>query len=231
MTGQTPTRRRRPYSQVLEVLEDRLRAGAWATGQPLMIADLSRELRYSTTPVREALAYLSGQGVILDTRGQGYVFPRLDVDDLREAYELHELYVAAALRRDGVEARRRIEASLEAARMLDGTFDLAVAPARLFEAVVEGGTSRLMARRHRALAGLLGRPRRAEAAVINDVEDELLMLARICDEGSRAAKVAAVRRYHRRRLQLSGQIANFLQRESRTYIPNIGWQASFSGAE
>ncbi len=90
------TRRRDPFTQALESLRTRAEAGVFAPGRPVVIIDEARRLRLSTTPVREALAWLCGYGLIERAPMGGYLAPRLDPATVRTrlAFRLHCLSIS-----------------------------------------------------------------------------------------------------------------------------------------
>ncbi|MFN3487458.1 MAG: GntR family transcriptional regulator, partial [Planctomycetota bacterium] len=56
----------------LTAVRDRLQSGALPPGARATAVDLADDLGLSTTPVREALSRLAGEGLLEDRRGQGY---------------------------------------------------------------------------------------------------------------------------------------------------------------
>lgn len=89
--------RRDPFGSALAAIRRQLIIGQHAPGAPLSITELARELKLSPTPVREALAHLAGEGLAEERRGQGFFSPQLDSERLVEMFDLHRLYVSAAL--------------------------------------------------------------------------------------------------------------------------------------
>ncbi|MGV9009948.1 hypothetical protein [Brevundimonas sp.] len=85
------TRRRDPFTQALDSLRDRAEQGIFVPGQPVVILDEARRLQLSTTPVREALAWLCGYGLIERAPTGGYLAPRLDPAIIRDrmTFRLH----------------------------------------------------------------------------------------------------------------------------------------------
>jgi hypothetical protein len=90
------TRRPDPFIQALASLMGRAETGVYAPGQPVVIVDEARRLKLSTTPVREALAWLCGYGLVERAPAGGFLAPRLEpavvVDRL--AFRLHCLSVS-----------------------------------------------------------------------------------------------------------------------------------------
>jgi len=83
--------------RVYAALRELLRAGRLATGQSLQEAELATRLGVSRTPVREALARLASEGLIV-AEGRSFVAPALTVRDIDDIYALRFLLEPAALR-------------------------------------------------------------------------------------------------------------------------------------
>ena len=64
-------RQRDPFGSTLISLRAALEYGL-APGQHLSVADIAASLKLSTSPVREALSRLCGEGLVEDRRGLGY---------------------------------------------------------------------------------------------------------------------------------------------------------------
>lgn len=96
-------RLRDPFGQALEVLRVAV-TSAVAPGSHLPINDAAQALGLSTSPVREALSRLCGEGLIEDRRGLGYFTRSLPTEDLVGLLRLEELHVELALSLTG-EAR------------------------------------------------------------------------------------------------------------------------------
>lgn len=201
-------RSRDPFGVVLEELRGQIRRGDIAPGEPLIIMDLARAMALSATPVREALAYLAGEGLIDGRRGKGrgYATWRLGAADLADLYRLHAIYVQFAI----AEATRR-GSSLHLRESLDR--DLAVAEAgaladaaeRLFDRLAQASGSEILRRMQRSLADRLHLPRLVEDRVLSDLDEELRGLAELEEGGALLAQ--AVRTYHRRRIAEAERLA------------------------
>jgi DNA-binding GntR family transcriptional regulator len=106
--------------QVYHTLRAHLRNGAVAPGQPLQEVQLATRLGVSRTPVREALARLASEGLLV-SGGRSFMVPELTLADIDEIYEIRFLIEPAATQRvaertsDPV-ARAPIEAALAEAR-------------------------------------------------------------------------------------------------------------------
>lgn len=84
--------------QVYHTLRSHLRSGAIEAGQPLQEVQLAEKLGVSRTPVREALARLAGDGLLV-AEGRSFVVPALTLADVDDIYEVRFLIEPAALRR------------------------------------------------------------------------------------------------------------------------------------
>lgn len=82
--------------QVYRTLRESLGSHAIVPGQRLQEATIALQLGVSRTPVREALARLASEGLIV-AEGRGYILPVLTDADIDEIYELRSLLEPAAL--------------------------------------------------------------------------------------------------------------------------------------
>ena len=83
--------------RVYATLREYLRAGRIPTGQPLQEAALAAQLRVSRTPVREALARLASEGLVVP-EGRSFKAPALTMGDVEDIYQLRFLLEPEALR-------------------------------------------------------------------------------------------------------------------------------------
>jgi DNA-binding GntR family transcriptional regulator len=83
--------------RVYETLRAYLRGGRLATGQPLQEAALAAQLGVSRTPVREALARLASEGLVV-ADGRSFTVPALSDADIEDIYALRFLLEPEALR-------------------------------------------------------------------------------------------------------------------------------------
>lgn len=91
-------RTRDPFGMALGSLRGALEHGL-APGRHLPVADIAAALKLSTSPVREALSRLCGEGLIEDRRGLGYftrVAPQEDIVGLLELEAVHVRLAARA---------------------------------------------------------------------------------------------------------------------------------------
>ena len=82
--------------QVYDSLREALRKGKVGANRITTERDLAEELGVSRTPVREALALLVHEGLILST-SRGFSAPELSPRDIAELYEIRRLLEPAAL--------------------------------------------------------------------------------------------------------------------------------------
>lgn len=87
---------RDPFGQALAALRRALDDG-FAPGQHLPIIDIAGALGLSTSPVREALSRLCGEGHLLDCRGLGYFTRTLPTEDLVGLFQLEKAHVRLAM--------------------------------------------------------------------------------------------------------------------------------------
>jgi DNA-binding GntR family transcriptional regulator len=87
-----------PLSErVYTTLRDHLRAGRIRAGQPLQEGTLAVQLGVSRTPVREAMARLASEGLVV-ADGRSFTLPELSVGDIEDIYALRFLLEPEALR-------------------------------------------------------------------------------------------------------------------------------------
>lgn len=94
-------RTRDTFAQALAALRHSARAGEFVPGRPIVIQDEARRLRLSTTPVREALSWMCGEGLLERAPLGGFVAPRLDASTLANRYRFRLLCLDDAFARGG----------------------------------------------------------------------------------------------------------------------------------
>lgn len=99
MTGKLQTlERAEPLGErVYAALREHLRTGRIARGVPLQEAALAAQLGVSRTPVREALARLASEGLVI-ADGRNFAGPDLSAADIEEIYALRTLLEPEAMR-------------------------------------------------------------------------------------------------------------------------------------
>lgn len=81
-------RSRTAHEYVLGTLRSAILGGSLAGGTRLVQAELAAQLEVSTTPVREALRDLATEGLVFFDPHRGAVVRTLDIEEVREIYEL-----------------------------------------------------------------------------------------------------------------------------------------------
>lgn len=198
--------RRDSYAAALSSVRRMAREGRFAWGDPIVIKSLAAELRLSSTPVREALACISGLGLIEHRQGHGYFFPALSAADIIDLFDLEWTYVHAALT-----LHDRGAATLQ--RGLSSAMPLSTVQA-LFAAVVgHTGNEALGASHRTALERLAPVYRVIDSLGAGDATAvEAISIAG--GRGGREALLRAIEAHHKARCALAGEIARILRRES-----------------
>ena len=83
-----PGRSRTAHEYALTTLRSAILAGTLTGGTRLVQTKLAAELDLSTTPLREALRDLAMEGLVVFDPHRGAVVRALDIDEVREIYEL-----------------------------------------------------------------------------------------------------------------------------------------------
>jgi hypothetical protein len=91
-------RNRDPFANALAAIGHRLTMGVYSEGDPIVILDEAKRLGLSTTPVREALAWLCGAGLVDRAPVGGYRAPRLDAAFLKDGYAFRNDCLSIGLR-------------------------------------------------------------------------------------------------------------------------------------
>lgn len=107
-------RQRDPFGMALGSLRAALEDGL-APGQHLSVVDIAASLGLSTSPVREALSRLCGEGLVEDRRGLGYFTRAAPLEDVLGLLDLEAAHVGlAALYTRVAQPRDATDASVEA---------------------------------------------------------------------------------------------------------------------
>ena len=84
---------------VYENLKKRIITQTLKPGDPLNEGVLSKELKTSKTPVREALQHLEKDGFVENIPGKGSFVSRISVQDVREIFEIREILECEVVKR------------------------------------------------------------------------------------------------------------------------------------
>ncbi|MFC5390788.1 GntR family transcriptional regulator [Brevundimonas bullata] len=185
------TRNRDPFHQALGSLRLRVEQGFYGAGQPVVIVEEARRLRLSTTPVREALAWLAGAGLVERAPLGGYVTLQLDPATVRDrlAFRLHCLRLSL----DGT-------AGLPAASAPDEEGVRAMLHRDLDRLVQSSGSDALLDA-FRRVSSRLAQIRGAEEQVFADLDDEAAGISTLLAQADIQALEIALSRYHHRRME------------------------------
>lgn len=214
-------RSRDPFGKAVAVLKARLLTGAYGHGRPLLVSEVAAELGLSTTPVREAMARLVGEGMIEEHRGRGYMTWRMDSADLRELYELEGFYLGWAAHLCVALPTQVAEAVIERARLdllgQGGPGDPVPAPLsarlqRALDLVVQAPGHGALKDAYERTAQRLGPAREVEGVVLADAEHECAALHEALTRGAFAELAPWADAFVRRRVEAAGEIASSLRR-------------------
>lgn len=181
------TRRPDPFTTALESLRGRAEQGVYHPGRPVVIIDEARRLSLSTTPVREALGWLCGYGLIERAPQGGFLAPRLDAGVVRDrlAFRLHCLSI-------GLNGLGRQAAP-------DDPGHRPNLASRMLRAVRGTGNSALV-EAYRRVDSQLVQLAGAERRIFSDVDQETSDLLRLFDSPPGSGLKEALTAYHRRRM-------------------------------
>ncbi|WP_191558271.1 MULTISPECIES: GntR family transcriptional regulator [Brevundimonas] len=195
-------RNRDPFTQALSSLRERIHSGTLAGGSPVIVQDEAERLRLSTTPVREALARLSGEGLVERASSGGYVTLRLDATAARDRWAMHSHYVRIAVELNA----RALGALRPPAPPFDASRPIAAAN-RLFAMIVCSAGNQVLWDAFQKVSGQLDLVRRHETALFDDLGDEAMGLYAAYSEEIAPGFAATVGRYHDRRIGAAGALA------------------------
>ncbi len=191
-------RRRDPFGDAVGMIRERIRLGRLPPGAPLIVEDLAKDLQLSSTPVREALAHLTGRGVIEGRRagGRGYAAWPMTASELVDLYGFQGLLAAFALK--APTAGEPVVAGLPPESIAERT-------ERFFHRLARGRGGVTLLQIQGGLADRLHLARLAEPEVLPDVWAELAAL----EAHDRASQrlPSAIAAYGERRIAEAERIA------------------------
>ncbi|MBG7614679.1 GntR family transcriptional regulator [Brevundimonas sp. BAL450] len=171
-------------------------------GDPLVVRDIAQASRLSATPVREALAWLAGQGLVERRVGRGYFMPDPSAEEVKQLYDLHRRCLLWAL--ETLASPQRLEPAPDIADLEDRT-------AWLFRCVAASSGNVVLAEAQGRAAARLRLLRRAESQVCPS-EPALYAEA---EAAFFAGEIPAVRRlidgHHEARIGRAGEICAALR--------------------
>ncbi|WP_436357053.1 hypothetical protein [Brevundimonas sp. CEF1] len=183
-------RNRDPFASALRTLRERAIAGVFSPGKPIIILDEAQALGLSTTPVREALAWLGGEGLISRAPAGGYAGLSLDPMGLSGRYRLR---------------LHCLERGLSSATNLNPFPP--DEPARLFRHIVAGAADPALMGLYDRTQSVLQRFAVVEAQMLGDMPLALERVTRHLTRGDAEAAGAELRAFHNRRINAAPLLA------------------------
>ena len=186
------TRKRDPFLLALESIRHLSEQGAYAPGTPIVIIEEARRLRLSTTPVREALAWLCGEGLIERAPFGGYLASRIDAALVRDrfAFRLHCLTTSLNLAEAVQDRDEPVPSSAAPDKRLTERLDR----------IVRGAGNQVLAEAFERVARQLLPLAQAEQRILHDREAEAVSILQLADSGSMPELRQALVAYHQRRM-------------------------------
>lgn len=184
-------RTRDTFAQALGALRHSARTGGFAPGRPVVIQDEARRLRLSTTPVREALSWMCGEGLLERAPLGGFVAPRLDAAILANLYRFRFLCLQDALARGG-------EWTVEGPHA--GRLEVA----DVFRHLTASVGDSVLGAAFEGVQARLDPLALVEAEILSDLEEEVEALLAAPDAGPPPGALEA---YHHRRMQAAPRLA------------------------
>ena len=201
-------RNRDPFTQALSSLRDRIQSGVLPGGTPVIVQDEARRLNLSTTPIREALARLSGEGLVERAASGGYVTQRLDAAAARERYAMRGEYIRIAFDLN--------RSALGFVRPPAPPFDPAtpgMSTSRLFASIVRSAGNQVLWTAFDQVVGQLEFLGRLEPCLFDDFEPEARALHAAYTMDAAPGFAEAADAFHRRRISASAALAALAYRK------------------
>ncbi|MEJ8406068.1 hypothetical protein WKI27_11990 [Brevundimonas vesicularis] len=199
------TRNREPFAKALDNLQRRLMEGAYGPGAPIVILDEARRLRLSTTPVREALAWLSGAGLVEHSATGGYRAAGLDAGAVRDAYAFRNTCLLLSLERAGRTAVSAVPAA---------------DPQAMFAWIVGRSGDAALSRAFETVNFRLVRLVRAERQILDHPAAAIADIRAALVEGRRRDAAAGISAYHRERIAAAAALVFEAVRSPRLVDPD-----------
>jgi DNA-binding transcriptional MocR family regulator len=178
-------------------LKRALAAGAFAPGMRLEPARIADDLASSTTPVRDAMHRLVGEGLVDMRTSDGFHAPAIHESGLRDLYRWNKELVRAALRSPG--------SAPPAVEKHSGP----VGPETLFSVIAASSRSREIARQVASANARLALPRRAEEIALGAAHPEIQEMLIAFESGSSSVRTR-ITNYHNYRIKNVSNIINVI---------------------
>ncbi len=190
---------RDPFLTALHEIRERAQTGTYAPGEQIVIIEEARRLGLSTTPVREALSWLCGEGLVERSPTGGFLALRLDAGAVRDFYGVRLICLLAGL---------ELTAGLPAfGRRPAATDDPRPELSRLFDTLVRRAGNGVLLAAYARAAGPLRQVEAVEAAVFPDAAAEAGGLLEVAATEANGPLREALTRYHARRHAAAGLLS------------------------
>lgn len=200
------------YANIYRGLRARLARAELAPGAQIRVDETARTFSASHTPVREALARLVGERLVIGDRRRGFFVPCPCADTLEQLFGLGEIHLLAAIKAG---ARRHAA-------------DMPILPATaraapiLLALLARAGKTEWLA----SGALLIERLAWARAVEMNvlDAAGEAREMHALAKAADAVVQARIVRGYHRRRRRAAGALARAIAARATTgseYIPDM----------
>lgn len=186
------TRRPDPFIMALDSLKTRVESGAFSPGAAIVIVDEAKRLNLSPTPIREALAWLSGYGLIERAPTGGYLMRRLDPAAVRDEMSFRLLCL-----RIGLNGAGQVH-GLGPRKTGGGTHEQALHD-HMIRAVRGTGNGALVEAYER-VSSLLAQLAVAEQRLFEDLEAEAQAIVTLFEAPAGSGLPEALAVYHQRRI-------------------------------
>lgn len=194
---------RNAYHEALVGLSRLIGEGRFGWGRPLVVTDLASSLRLSATPVREAMARLSGEGLIEHRSGQGYFARSPTASDIVDLYELRRRLIhwtidilPSGYRSSGTAAATPSDAET------------------VYSALVSSAGNPTLSRAYRRVANELRPVQKVEAQVAPVPIYQIVQQDRLLARGDLAAFRLAVDVFHLDRSSAAQSVFSFMRQSS-----------------
>jgi hypothetical protein len=186
-------RARDPFALALHTLRERASAGAFHPERPIVIRDEAQRLGLSPTPVREALAWLGGEGLVRRAAPSGYAGARLDLPGLRNRYRFRQNCLLLALDPAVIGC---------GAWPNDSPLRENGGAGEVFKQILERSGDDVLTTAYERVDQQLAALAPSEVRLLHDLEVEARELAEHLSRGDIAGLARALKHYHERRISM-----------------------------
>lgn len=190
--------------RVHQGLRSLIMAKRYRPGARLEPAELAAILAASTTPIREALNQLVGEGLVESRSGGGFHVPLLDEPGLKDLYAWSGEIIQLAL--------KLTRLPLLADIRLDPQDSLAAAATSLLQDIASASVNREHGTAMARINARLLPSRMGEQTMWDDMAEELSTLAELARAGDIRRLRQAISIYHRRRVRVTATLLHHLYR-------------------